>query len=212
MIKAIFFDNDGVLADSEKLFFRATREILAGANIELTTEKFIELTLIDNKGGWKLARDKNFSEAQIDELRTQRNILYEDYLYSENILIDSVEMTIKYLHGKYKLGIVTSSKKLHFDIIHKRMDILKYFDFVLTREDYVKSKPDPEPYLKAVEISGFSKEDCVVVEDSQRGLEAAYEAGLKCIIIPNEFTINSDFTKAWKVLNSISELKDILKT
>ena len=210
MVKAIFFDNDGVLVDTEKYFFISTQEILFKQGIELTKEKFIELTLKGNEGGWRLARDKGFSEEEINLMRSDRNDLYSKHLFGRNLLIDGVRETVKKLSMKYKLGIVTSSKKIHFDIIHGKTGILSYFDFILTREGYGKSKPSPEPYLKALEISGYEKKECIVVEDSERGLIAASEAGLKCYIIPNELTGNSDFSKAAAVLENIEELIQLL--
>jgi HAD superfamily hydrolase (TIGR01509 family) len=210
MIKAIFFDNDGVLVDTEKYFYKSTKQIMAKIGINLSEEEFINLTLIDNRGAWKYAREKNISEEGINELRNERDLIYSQYLLQKNLIMPGVDKALKRLHEKYKLGIVTSSKRGHFDIIHKFTNILHYFDFVLTIEDYARSKPAPDPYLKAVEMSGCLKEECIVVEDSERGLIAANEAGLKCIIIPNELTICSDFSKAWKVLENIENLVKIL--
>jgi HAD superfamily hydrolase (TIGR01509 family) len=210
MIKTILFDNDGVLVDTEKYFFESTKLILAKNGIELTEDKFIELTLIGNEGGWRLARDAGFSEEEIDQMRIERNQIYSKYLSGGKLLIDGAAKTLAELSRKYKLGIVTSSKKNHFDLIHRDTNILHYFSFVLTRQDYSKSKPSPEPYLKALEMSGCLAHECVVVEDSVRGLSASCGAGIKCIIIPNRLTLNCDFSKAWKTLKSIEELPNAL--
>jgi beta-phosphoglucomutase-like phosphatase (HAD superfamily) len=83
---------------------------------------------------------------------------------------------------------------------------LPYFHFVLTASDYTHSKPHPEPYLLAVERSGFRPEECLVIEDSERGLTAALAAGLRCIVVPNAFTRGSNFAGAYKVLESLTEL------
>ena len=104
------------------------------------------------------------------------------------------------------MGIVTSSRKDHFELIHRQTGFLKYFDFVVTSEDVKNTKPDPEPYLKALEISGMKKDECIVVEDSERGLRSAIAAGLKCYIIPTSLTLNSDFSRAEKILNNIKEI------
>lgn len=210
MIKALFFDNDGVLVDTEKYFFKSTQDVLEKSGIELTKEKFIELTLIGNEGAWRLTREKNFSEQKIEKLRVERNLLYAEYIKDRELLISGAKELLLYLSAKYKLGIVTSSKKSHFDLIHSNTGILEYFSFILTREDYSKSKPSPEPYIKAADISGYKKEECLVIEDSERGLIASYEAGIKCIVVPNDLTRNCDFSKAWKVLRELKELKDIL--
>lgn len=210
MIKTVMFDNDGVLVDTEKHFLKATQIVLEKNGIELTKAKFIELTLVGNEGGWRLARDINFTEVEIDEMRNERNKLYSGYLSKEKLLIDGVAKVLNQLSSTYKLGIVTSSKKSHFDMIHKDTDILQYFSFVLTREDYSQSKPSPEPYLKALEVSNSTAEESVVIEDSERGLIAASAAGIKCIVIPSSLTLNCDFSKAWKVVKNIEELSRVL--
>ncbi len=210
MIKYIFFDNDGVLVDTEKHFFEATRIILNKNGMEFTREEFINLTLIGNEGGWRIARDNGISEEKIEEMRAERNLLYASLLEREKLVIEGVEETLCSLAGKFKMAIVTSSKKHHFDLIHKNSGLLKYFDFILTREDYSKSKPHPEPYLSALEKSGCAKEECIVVEDSLRGLISAEEAGIKCAVIPGALTEGCDFGKAWKVLNSVKELPAVL--
>jgi HAD superfamily hydrolase (TIGR01509 family) len=104
------------------------------------------------------------------------------------------------------MGIVTSSRPDHFAIIHRRTGFLKYFQFAITLGDYSHSKPNPEPYLLAIERSGFRAEECLVIEDSERGLTAAKEAGIRCIVIPNEFTRSSNFAGAYKVLGSLKEI------
>jgi len=210
VIKYIFFDNDGVLVDTEKYFFYATRDTLARYGIVVTEEEFIELTLVGNEGAWGLARKKNYSEEQINSIRNERNEEYARYLKSEKLIIEGVEEVLGKLSGKYKMGIVTSSKRSHFDLIHSGTNILHYFDFILTIEDYGKSKPSPEPYLKAIEMSRCKPEECIVIEDSERGLVSATEAGMQCIVIPHHLTKNCDFSRAWKILDTIKQLPGCL--
>jgi HAD superfamily hydrolase (TIGR01509 family) len=108
------------------------------------------------------------------------------------------------------MGIVTSSRKDHFDLIHKFTNILRYFDFVLTADDYKRFKPDPEPYLKALARTGCDREECLVVEDSLRGLESAKVAGIRCIIVPNAMTKGCDFPGAYKVLERVTDIVSAL--
>ena len=71
------------------------------------------------------------------------------------------------------MGIVTSSRRLHFETIHEKSGLLPYMDFVLTREDYVESKPHPEPYLAAAALLGVDPTRCLVLEDAPSGGAAA---------------------------------------
>ena len=68
------------------------------------------------------------------------------------------------------------------------------------------SKPNPEPYLTALKKSGFNAEECLVVEDSPRGLASALAAGIRCLVIPNDLTRGASFTGAWRVLESCLEI------
>jgi HAD superfamily hydrolase (TIGR01509 family) len=209
-IKAIFWDNDGVLVDTEKLYFEANRLTYLKRDVDLTEEIYIEYLLKKALGAWHLLREKGCSEKEINLIREERNKLYSELLKEHAEPIDGVENVLKKFHGKIIMGVVTSSRKDHFESIHGRTGFKKYFDFILTSDDFEKVKPDPEPYLKALEISRMKKEDCIVVEDSERGLKAAVAAGIKCYIIPTHLTKNSNFTRAEKVLKNITEVIEIV--
>ncbi|MDR3628161.1 MAG: HAD family phosphatase [Ignavibacteriaceae bacterium] len=210
MIKAIFWDNDGVLVDTEKLYYRANKETFAKMDIDLSEDLYIEYFLKRSLGTWHLAEAKGFTKEQIAAYHAERDALYSHLLSTEMKVIDGVEAALQKLYGKFKMGIVTSSKRNHFDIIHNKSHLLKYIDFVLASEDYERSKPAPDPYLKAVQLSGFNRKECIAVEDSERGLKAALSAGIGCYVIPTQLTCDSDFTGAEKILNNVSELTGIL--
>lgn len=210
MIKYIFFDNDGVLVDTERLYYKANFITFQKLGIELSKEMYVENFLKKSNGSWHLLTEKGFDESDISILRMERNQLYSKLLEEEAETIDGVEQVLKQLYEKISMGIVTSSRKDHFDIIHNRTDLIKYFNFFLTSDDYKNTKPDPEPYLKALEISGMNKEECIVIEDSERGLKSAVSAGLKCYIIPTDLTKYSNFSGAEKVLKNITEILDYI--
>lgn len=210
MIKAIFWDNDGVLVDTERLYYQATRETLLKVGVDLTERDYVELLMVQGHGAWHWAAEKGVGPAGIERLRAERNELYGRLLTEGKLLIDGVEETLRDLAGKYRLGIVTSSRKDHFDLIHRDATILPFFEFVLTAGDYTASKPDPEPYLRALERTGLQREECLVVEDSRRGLMAALAAGIRCAIIPNALTRGSDFTGAYAVLERVADVVELL--
>lgn len=206
MIKAILWDNDGVLVDTEHLYFRATQEVLETIGFELTQEHFLELFLIEARGAWHLVRERGYSEEEIEALRQRRNQLYAQYLRTETRLMEGVEDVLAELHGKYTMGIVTSSLREHFDIIHASSGLLKYFDFVVASGDYTMYKPHPEPYLVALDRAGCRAEEAIAIEDSLRGLLAATGAGIRCYVVPQRLTSGSDFAAAYKVLTNIRDL------
>lgn len=208
MIKAIFWDNDGVLVDTEGLFFRANLETLAGVGISLKWQQFEEISLARGESVLRLAADPGTDAFY--ELRRERDDRYADLLTREPLVIDGVREVLDVLRGKYVMGIVTSSGHEHFEIIHRQSCLLPYFQFVLTMKDCLHTKPHPDPYLKALALAGFPPQECLVIEDSPRGLAAAMSAGIRCIVIPGKFTTSNNFAGAYRVLNSIRELPSVL--
>jgi HAD superfamily hydrolase (TIGR01509 family) len=206
----IFWDNDGVLVDTEKLYYQANRETLAMLGINLTDELFTDISLNQGLSVLDLARQGHITQAEFDRLRSLRNDRYSELLMTHDLVLPGVREVLLSLHRKIGMAIVTSSLGAHFEIIHKRSNLLQFFDFILTREDYGKSKPDPEPYLLALGNSRQVAKDCLVIEDSPRGLAAAKAAGLDCWVIPSDETSGQDFSRADCVLGSIEEVAERL--
>lgn len=210
MKKYILFDNDGVLVHTEPLYFKASQKALKEFfNLELEFEDYMEIMA---RGGtaWEKAQAVGIKEPQIAAARKQRNIYYQEYLRTEDICIHGVHDILKELSKKYKMGIVTTSRRVDFEIIHKDRGITDFMDFILCEEDYQFAKPHPEPYLKGLELFGGAKNEAIVIEDSKRGLTSAYKAGIDCVIVHNDFTKTQDFTNATLKINTLNDLKNIL--
>jgi HAD superfamily hydrolase (TIGR01509 family) len=178
--------------------------------VPLTREQYIELFLVQGKGAFHLAAERGILPDEVALLRKERDIIFSDLLLRESLVIDGVRKVLDSLHGRFMMGIVTSSERMHFDLIHRNTDLMRYFQFVLLSGDYARSKPHPDPYLMALERSGLHPDECLVVEDSARGLAAACSAGLRCVVVPSELTRGSDFSGAYRVLDSLAELPQVL--
>src|SRR5262245_22802460 len=178
MVEAIFWDNDGVLVDTEHLYFEATRQVLASVDIPLTEDDYRELFLQQGRGAWHLAEARGVPALDVQALKQRRNELYAELIATAPRVLPGVLDVVSALHGEYRMGIVTSSRRDHFEIIHRETGLLPYFDFVVTADDCPRTKPCPDPYLRALQVSGVDRDSCLVVEESERGLEAASAAGL----------------------------------
>src|SRR6516164_6045689 len=108
--RAIFWDNDGVLVETEHLYFQATRETLASIDILLTERDYIDLFLVDGRGAWHLAQERGVPPDEIERLRTERNERYSELLAEAPRLAAGVTEVLDALYGRYVMGVVTSSR------------------------------------------------------------------------------------------------------
>jgi len=201
---AILFDNDGVLVDTEHLYFRANQETLARVGIDLDAATYVELFLREGRGAWHLARERGLGPADVDTLRAARDRRYSELVETADILIPGVADIVPALARRYRLAIVTSSEAGPFARAHARTGLLEHFELVLKHGDYARAKPEPDPYLRAVERLGVAGERCLVIEDSERGLRAAKAAGLRCWVIPSALTVGGRFDAADAVLDGLA--------
>jgi HAD superfamily hydrolase (TIGR01509 family) len=210
-IKGILWDNDGVLVDTEHLFYEVNRALLQEQDIDLSEDDFYRWYLAANCGAWHLLAARGVTEHQIAALRAERNARYSLRLAAEGVsAMAGIADLLGRCTARVPMGVVTSANRDHFDIIHARLDLRRHFQFVLTAEDYQYSKPSPEPYLKGLARLGIAAADCIVVEDSPRGLAAANAAGLRCIVLRHRLTRQCRFAGAAQVVDSMEELSDLL--
>lgn len=207
--KYILFDNDGVLVETEKWYFEANKKALAllGLNLEMD---FYQKIMIKGGSAFELAQINNIEKDIIEKHRSIRDNFYQEFLQTKDITIPKVKDILKELSKRYKMAIVTTSRRVDFELIHKNRQIIDFMDFILCVEDYERAKPHPEPYLKGLEKFNAKDFEAIVVEDSQRGLQSAKSANIDCIVIKNEFTINQDFKKADFFINSFEDLENLL--
>jgi len=143
--KWIFFDNDGILVDTESLYFQANREVLGSIGIDLTQDLFMRVSMQQGRSTFSLAAERGIEQATLDRLHDIRNERYAELLSSGVRVLDGVMETLDELSGKVNMGVVTSCRRIHFDLIHQQTALLNYFNFTITTEDVQHTKPDPEP-------------------------------------------------------------------
>lgn len=203
-MKAVIFDRDGVILDSES------------TNIESVVKAFLELgiKIKDEEKEWIIARHpadfkedflKHYDFSYEDFIKIQKRIYHE--LLESTPLFQRTVSLIKELH---KLGITlaltTSSGPDSTKKVLKKSGLENVFKVIITNDYYEKKKPDPEPYRVTAEKLSLEPQDCVVVEDSQVGVESARSAGMKVIAVPNEYTKNQDFSKANIIVDSANDI------
>lgn len=206
MFDGIFWDNDGVLMETEHLYYQANAEALAQAGVDLTLEEFCRISLRQGESVLDLA----VGSGDAGVLRRVRDAIYFRLLGEQVRVLPGVPETLKRLHGRLPMAIVTSCRRDNFMQMHRTSGLLGYFDFILTREDYGSSKPDPEPYQTACARAGLDPARCLAIEDSERGVISAARAGLAVAAIPGSLNQGGDFGAARWMLDGIHELPQLL--
>lgn len=187
MIKAVVFDMDGTIADSEKIAQKVTRDFFQKRGIVLTKEEekiMFGLT-------WKDLVREILKSRGLQYNQNIKNTLKERY-------VRTMSRDVKALPGVYdllteinknlKVALATNSRRREVDIIFDKLGFHEYFHLKLARDHVKKAKPDPEIYLKAADIFGIKPFECVVFEDSIIGLMAAKAAGMKRVAIVNTYS------------------------
>ena len=205
MIKAVLFDMDGVLSDSEPLHILAFKEFFKRHGIILTKNDTGD---IFGKLDEHIIRDlckKKRVKCNVKTWYWEKRKLVVSYLKKMRIpsFPDAIALA-KRASKKYKVGIGTSSSHEEIDIVLKKLGIRKYFDVIMGREDVRFHKPHPELYLKLAKKLRVRPQDCVVVEDSVSGVEAAKRAGMKCIAVLNSFPA-SKLRKADLIVKNLND-------
>lgn len=201
----VIFDLDGVLIDSEGLYYRAYSEVLKPYGVTVTREEYEHYWIAQGNGPEYIVAKHNLPISP-DELRQLRSPVYLQLLEAEVKLMPFVEEALTRLSPHFALTVATNSYREHLDAVLRRMNIAQFFPMTVARQDYRQAKPQPDAFVTAAAKLGLSPDQCVVIEDTYKGVTAAVSAGIRCIAVPNEYTLRNDFSRARLVLPSLNEL------
>ncbi|MCS6924734.1 MAG: HAD family phosphatase [Candidatus Binatia bacterium] len=201
----VIFDLDGVLIDSEGLYYRAYSEVLQRYGVTVSRREYEEYWIARGCGPEYIVA-KHRLPITPDELRQLRSPIYQRLLETEATLMPYVEETLARLAPHFALTVATNSNRAHLQTVLHRFGLARFFPVTVAREDYTGAKPLPDAFLTAATKLGLPVSRCVVVEDTYRGVLAAANAGMACIAIPNEYTRHNDFRRARLVLPHLQAL------
>ena len=209
----LLWDHDGVLVDTEPLYYEATRQCIAALGITLGLDEYL-IDMVDGTPAWDKARAIGVAEEDVIAAREARDNLYQRLLQQESIEIPGVVDILQELAKSYQMAIVTTAKRTDFELIHRQRhpqrQIVANMQFVLASGDYARAKPHPDPYLTALARFTVEPAQALVIEDSERGLRAAVAAGIDCVVVDNAFTRGQNFSAAQHRIKSLAELPALL--
>ena len=207
-IRAVIFDMDGLMIDSERVYWQAGREIAARRGktvLDATLGRMMGRSPIDSITVF--AVDTGIPEEPA-ALLEERDARVSEILRAGATPMPGLFEALDRLHGKYRLAIATSAKRYMVDTIDASVHFLRYFEAVQTSEGVVHGKPHPEIYLKAMARLGVSPRECVVLEDSSNGARAGKAYGAYAIAVPSEHTREQDFSFVDYVATDLTDATD----
>jgi HAD superfamily hydrolase (TIGR01509 family) len=206
--KAVIFDRDGVIINTEGVVIDSARKAFAK----------LGFTLLEDDIQHMIGRSSSiYTEYFLkkwdfdpDEYRKLHKEFFYSNIDSAPFFEDTIELIRSLYIKKIPVAVTTSAGKEGTLLILGKAGILQKIKIVVAKEDCTNLKPHPEPYIITAEKLGIAPEFCVVIEDTALGVESAKNAGMKCIAIPNEYTSDQDFSLADAVVESASEVEGIL--
>jgi HAD superfamily hydrolase (TIGR01549 family) len=203
MIKAVIFDMDGVISDTDKTRFLLLKDILKARGLELDDKDYKKSIGVRTHAFLHAM----FPKADIDSISRERKEEFRKHPDKYIEPLPYVKECILWLHRSgYKLGIASMALRQDIEMVLQAIKVKELFSFIASSEDISRGKPSPDIYLHAIKGLGFQAEECIAIEDSPIGIEAAKAAGLKCIGVT--YTHSRDELKnADVVIDSLEELK-----
>ncbi len=211
-IKAVLFDMDGLMIDSEPLHLQAFNKVFEKFGKHLSGE--------ENSKRYVGIADVGVVEDMVNrfnlpisahELLVEKQNAYKDILKNGLVTQPGLIDLLTKLHSSgYKIAIGSGSYRVQIEIVIEGLNISSFIDQYMAIDDVKAGKPAPDIYLLAAKKLAVDPAECLVLEDAPSGVSAAKAAGMICFAIPSKETKGLDFSFADKVLGSLSEVFDLL--
>ena len=215
MIKAIIFDMDGLMIDSERVTFECYQERLKDMNLTMDEEFYKTLLGKPIKGIYQRFYDVYGNDFPIENVIQDVHQLMAERFETEGVPVKKglVELLHYLKDNNYKTIVATSSNRDRVDQILAQAKITEFFDDSICGDEVTKGKPNPEVFLKSCQKLGVNVDEAIVLEDSEAGIQASYDANIKVICIPDmKYPEKQYEEKTFKILKDLTEVTAYLKS
>ena len=209
-LKCVIFDMDGVIIDSEEIHKKAYYEIFKSLGVDVSEELYKTITGSSTINAFqKLVNHFNLNHIP-EDLVLQKRKRYVNFFENDPTLslVSGVKELIQFLYKQnLTLVLASSSAMVNINRVFSRFDLNQYFTAKISGADLTASKPHPEIFEKAAILAGVSKEQCIVIEDSDNGIEAANKAGIYAIGYRNLLITDQTLKNADLIIKDYNKLK-----
>jgi HAD superfamily hydrolase (TIGR01509 family) len=202
-LRAVIFDLDGLLADTEPLHYASWREVIQDAfGVTVSWDEYCEHWIRRGLGIREyLAKYELVGDAE--ELWRRKSHRYLPLVEAQLRPMPGALELLGRLHGRVPLALASSSWRTHVDAVLGKLGARHFFDVVATGESVARLKPHPDIFLHTAETLGAAPGRCVVLEDAEKGVLAARAAGMAVVAIPTPYSITHDLASASRVVQSL---------
>jgi beta-phosphoglucomutase family hydrolase len=216
MLKAVIFDMDGVLIDSEPFHLVVNEKIFANLGINLSEDEYHSFIGTTHKDMWSTIKKRYNLPQSVPELVNMQVSGNIDYIKNEEIepikIKGVARLLSKIARENIRTGIASSSPTEVIELVINKLKISNYFSAIVGGEEIEKGKPSPDIFLKAAKRLNAEPSECIVIEDSKNGVLAAKAAEMKCVGFKNPNSGNQDLEKADLIIDNYDSLNiNILK-
>lgn len=211
-IKAVIFDMDGVILDSETISDITWHKTLEEAGLKDDKDAVNKCRGTNLADTYAILKKLYGSDFPVEKFMNRSSELFQQIEYTTGIpLLPYVKEILEYLKPKYRLALASSTKGSTVKRQLTNAGVINYFETLTTGDMVTHSKPNPEIYILACKSLGIVPEECVAVEDSPNGIKSASAAGLKTIMVPDKIQPTEELLPLiWKVCNGLKEMEYVL--
>ena len=215
MIRAVIFDIDGTLLDTEKIYMQGWVEAGALMGYTVTHEALMKTRAVTASVAAGIFRKYCGENFPYDEVRIKRTEIAEEIIANldpTQILMPDTVAVLSWLRSKgIKIGAATSTAMKYTSAHLAHVGLSNAFDAVICGNMVTRGKPYPDIFLKAAEEIGIAPEECIVVGDTPADVFAGHAAGMPVVLIPDQVPANEETTPiSWKILSNLGELPDAI--